>query len=229
MGSQVLRIDFHVHTATSPDSRISVEDLLSAVPASGLDGVAVCDHDRIGLARELASRAPFRVIVGEEVRTTEGELIGYFMDEEVPGGLPPEETIERIRAQGGIVAVPHPFDRYRSSRLWTETLDRIADDLDAVEGLNARNLRAGDDEAAQEWARERGLALVAGSDAHSPGEVGRCWVELPEFEDAQGLLASLGEGVLGGRRSGPLVHVPTVARKRLGRRRRVEDGHDDQV
>jgi predicted metal-dependent phosphoesterase TrpH len=217
-------VDFHVHTCGSRDSGMGPRRVIEAARRAGLDGVAVCDHDSVEVALRLAAHvagssidgAPgFLVIVGEEVRTTGGEIIGYFLSEMVPPGLTPEETVDRILGQGGVVCVPHPFDRFRRSPLNREALERIAPRLHAVEGLNARNLARADDVAARDWASSHGLPCVAGSDAHTYYEIGRARTELPAFDSAVTLLDALPDARLLGGHSNPVVHLVTAVGKRL--------------
>ena len=194
-----------------------------------MDAVAVCDHGTIRGAIEVRRAAEkagvaLLVIVAAEILTGEGEIQGLFLTEEVAGGLTPEETIERIRAQGGLVCIPHPFDRYRTSALDRDALERVADRIDAVEALNARNLRAADDRAAARWAQARGIPVLAGSDAHLPSELGRVRTWMPAFTDAESFRVALPGARVEGRRSSPLVHVPTVLGKRTARIRRRLNG-----
>lgn len=210
-------VDFHVHTAASPDSGIDPIRLIEKARKAGLDGVAVCDHDTVEGALALASAPDLLVIVAEEVKTTEGEIIGYFLTRSIPGGLTPEETVAEILAQDGLVCVPHPFDRYRRSPLSLEALERIAGQVDAIEGLNGRNLSSSDDDAARLWAAERGIPVLAGSDAHTYGEIGRATTRLPAFDSAQSLRAALGSATLEGGHSNPGVHLLTAVRKRAAR------------
>ncbi len=223
------RVDFHTHTGHSADSLLPAGRLLEAAAQRGLAAVAVTDHNSLGgalQAQALVARDPDRfghlvVLPGEEVKTAEGELIGLFLHEPVPHGLSPEETIALIRRQGGLVLVPHPFDRFRGSRLRAAALDRIAGLVDAIEVFNARTTLAADNARARAFAKEHGLVMVAGSDAHVAQEVGNGYVSLrtPPAASPQALLAQLREGVPGGRMSAPLVHAgSTLARwrKRFG-------------
>lgn len=175
----------------------------------GVTCLAVTDHNRIDGALEALALAPFRVIVGEEIRSSEGEIIGLFLNEAIPRGLSPEETCERIKAQGGVVYVPHPFDRFRRSPIRRAALDRIRDRIDALEVFNARNLWPGHDAAAAAYARRWGIACGAGSDAHTPFEVGNAWVEIPDFETPIEFVAALQRGRVRGRHAGPWVHFIT--------------------
>src|SRR5205823_12854641 len=138
----------------------------------GIGALCVTDHN--GLANALAlskmSDLPIRVIPSEEVKTSEGEIIGYFLSELVPKGLSPEETVKRIKGQGGLVGIPHPFDTMRAgSRLQNAALDRLvgAGLVDILEVFNARAARSADNDLALTYAREHSLAMSAGSDAHT--------------------------------------------------------------
>lgn len=217
-GQRPLRVDLHTHTHYSPDGITSPRRFVEACRRRGLDCVAVTDHNTIRGALAVRERADFQVIVGEEIRTAAGEIIALFLEEEVPPGLSPEESIQRVKAQGGLVGVPHPYDRLRVA-LRPEVMARLADRLDFIEGLNARIVFAGDNARAQRFARERALPITAGSDAHSPWELGRCYVEMPPFDGPAGFLAALGEGRLRGRLSSPLVHLWSryaALRRKLG-------------
>ena len=123
------------------------------------------------------------IIVGEEIKTTHGELIAYYVKEEVPPGLSPQETIRRLREQGAVVAIPHPLDSLRNSAMGMANVMEVIDQVDAIEVRNARCVRPQDNLAALKLAQEHGLLETAGSDAHIPFELGYCYVEMPEFED----------------------------------------------
>ncbi len=170
---------------------MSYDAIIKRVKARGLDALAITDHNRIEGAFELAKRAPFPVIIGEEIRTSEGEIIGYFLNEWIPRGLSPEETIGRIRAQGGLVNIPHPFDSVRGSVIKRDALYRVAPLADMIEVLNGRVLRGGENKMAEDYARQLGKPAVAGSDAHIPYEIGTAYIEIEPFTDAQSFLANL--------------------------------------
>jgi len=165
--------------------------------------------------------APFTVIVGEEVLSTGGEIIGYFLSEEIPRRLSPEETIERIKDQGGLVCIPHPFDRFRTrSHLRTEVLENLVSRIDLIEVFNSRTLLLRDSEQALQFARSHGLPGVAGSDAHVLEEIGRCTMEIPEFNDAVQFKQSILQSKIHRRRTTPVVHLYNIRNrliKRLGR------------
>lgn len=207
---RTLKADLHLHTDRSPDSLISVPRLIQECAARGIDCVAVTDHNTIEGALVVREMAPFKAIVGEEVKTREGEIIGFFLSEEIPRGLSPEETVRRIKEQGGLVCIPHPFDRLRREPLRAAARERILPQVDIIETLNARVTFKSDNEKARVLAQERGLALSAGSDAHSPREVGRAYVEMPEFQTPQEFLQALRAGKIVGGLSNPLVHLAST-------------------
>lgn len=210
-----MRVDMHVHTRGSFDSRNDPEAVVERALAQGLDRVCITDHNELSVALELAERYPGRVIVGEEVKTGEGvDVIGLFLEEWIPRGTPARETCQRIRAQGGLVYVPHPFAGGKGGG--GRILPEIEDLVDAVEGFNARIHDPALNERAQAWGRERDLPLGAGSDAHTLAEVGRAYVELPGFDDdPASFLAALRQGTLHGRSSSRLVHVASTLAKLL--------------
>ncbi len=207
------RVDFHIHTFASPDSLTPVQEVLAAARRRELNMVAITDHNTIQGALEARALAPEQVIVGEEIMTTQGELLAYFLKETVPAGLSPEETVARIRAQGGVVAVAHPFDARRKGHWRMEDLQRIAPLVDAIEGLNARCFSRQANLEAQEFAQAWGLPVLAGSDAHSVREVGRVVTVLPRFASAAELKDALTASRLEGRISRPTVMLASLYAK----------------
>ncbi|MFC2015562.1 PHP domain-containing protein [Chloroflexota bacterium] len=214
-----MRIDLHCHTCHSGDSLTSFEGLLHWMDRRSLDKVAVTDHNCFEGAIEFHARAPERFVVGEEIKTAQGELIGLFLEKEIPPGLSVMETIALVRGQGGLVGASHPLDRLRSEALGQDVLESIHEELDFLETFNARVIFPGDNRQAHEMAVRWGLPGSAGSDAHAPFEVGRAYVEMPWYEGKHDFLACLAQGQVGGRLSSPLVHFISTyakARKRLG-------------
>jgi hypothetical protein len=215
----LLKADLHTHTYFSPDALTSPEKYVQTCLKRRINCVAVTDHNDIGGALAVQKLASFRVIIGEEVESLEGEIIGLFLREEVPAGLSPEESVRRIKDQGGLVCVPHPFDRFRREHLAEAALMRILPQVDIIEALNARTTLRADNERASRFAQEHGLAMSAGSDAHSPRELGRVCVEMPDFDGPQEFLQALRQGRILGRVSSPLVHLFSRwarLRRRLG-------------
>jgi hypothetical protein len=214
-----MRVDLHCHTCYSRDSLTTYDELLHAMDRHGLDKVAITDHNIIAGAREFYARAPDRFLVGEEIKTTHGEMIALFIEEKIPPGLSPQATIARVHAQRGLIGAPHPLARLRSEALGRRTLEAIHEQLDFLEVFNARISFARDNRLARELAVRWGLPGSAGSDAHAPSEVGRAYIEISPFDDPASFLDSLAQGQIGGRLSSPLVHFfSTYAkwRKRLG-------------
>ncbi len=208
-----IKVDLHVHTCYSHDCLLSLEDLVAAAVRRGLGALAVLDHNEIEGALALSKRAPFPVIVGEEVYTAEGEVAGLFLQERVPPGLSLEQAIARIKEQGGLLYIPHPFDRYRSSALGEPALMRILDQVDVIEVLNARALYQADNEKAMQFAGAHGIPGGAGSDGHTPGEIGQAYVEMEPFVGKDDFLRSLSQARVGGGVSSPHVHLYTTLAK----------------
>ncbi len=167
-------IDLHCHTDASFDSLASPESVVRAAASRGLTNVAITDHDRIDGALRARDAAPegLTVIVGEEVRTLEGDLICVFLERPVPSGSPVLEAIAAARDQGALVGIPHPFDRHRASLLMNPDLEELAERVDWIETWNARLVDRRGNERAATFAREHGLPGIAVSDAHSILEVG---------------------------------------------------------
>lgn len=213
-----LKCDLHAHTAYSPDSLTSLETFLDTCQRKGLDRVAVTDHNTITGALQLKELDPERIIVGEEIATTQGELIAYFITQPIPPKLPPLETIARVHAQGGVVGVPHPLDRIRREAMGRVALLPLQDELDFLEVFNSRCLFRGDNRAARILAQELSLYMTGGSDAHSPWELGRGLTILPPFDSPQTFLESLSQAEVRGRRSPIWIHF-TSSYARFARRR----------
>lgn len=213
-----VRVDMHLHTRRSFDCLCDPERVLATARSRGIDRICVTDHDEIAAALELRARHPEHVIVGEEVKTAERvDVIGLYLHERIPRGTPARETCLRIREQGGIVYIPHPFVGRKGAG--ERFLAGVEDLVDAVEGFNGRAHVARLNQRAVDWAEARGLPVGAGSDAHSLLEVGRTYVETPPFQDdAQAFLAALRRGRIHGQLSSWGVHLLSTwakVRKRL--------------
>jgi predicted metal-dependent phosphoesterase TrpH len=186
--------DLHLHTSWSHDCSIDVDELLDHAEAEGLGAIAVTDHNVFGGAQEAVERARGRrliVIPGEEVKTAEeGEVIGLFLREEIPRGMSFGETIAAIRAQGGLVYVPHPFDRLHAIP-GPATLHRHLAEIDVLEVYNARLLFEAYNDEALRFARKYNLTPGAGSDAHVLAGVGTGAVRMRRFSGPEEFLVSL--------------------------------------
>jgi predicted metal-dependent phosphoesterase TrpH len=185
---------------------MTLDEVVEAALARGLGALAITDHDAVEGALALSRMAPFPVIVGEEVDVGDGEIIGLFLQELIPPKLGPVQTIARIRAQGGLVYIPHPFDSHRYP-VPEGVLLSLRHEVDAVEVLNARVTVPAFNERAARFAQDHGILGGAGSDAHTPGEIGRAYVEMEPFVDRDSFLTSLARGRIAGRESGRYVHV----------------------
>jgi len=203
---RLIRVDLHNHTYYSPDSILSPRRFVYEARRRGLDVVAVTDHNTIRGALAVRELSEKPVIIGEEIKSTDGEILGLFLSEQVPKGLAASETIARIKEQGGLVGVPHPFDSLRSA-LKEDVMLTLIGQIDFIEALNARMVFSTHNEKARDFAASHTLPTSAGSDAHSPWEVGRCYVEMPRFEGPRDFIAALGQGRLKGRLSTPFVHL----------------------
>ncbi len=208
------RTDIHLHTCYSPDSLTPLAGLASRCTRLHMDCIAVTDHNTIQGALALRQIAPFSVIVGEEIRTTGGDIIGLFLTQAIPKNLTPLEAVHAVKAQGSLVSVPHPFDRMRSSVITPAALEEVLPYADMLETFNARNTNPRHDDMASQLAARRGLPGIAVSDAHTLREVGRTYMELPDHDGTpQGFLAALRQATPVCRRSSPLVHLASTYAK----------------
>jgi predicted metal-dependent phosphoesterase TrpH len=206
----LLKADLHLHSEYSIDCSMPLEKIIERCQEVEVNCIALCDHGTAEGALKLREIAPFKVIVAEEVLTPYGEIMGMFLKETIPSGLSVAEVISRIRAQGGLVCIPHPFDSFRHSALKSQVIEEIVDQIDIFEVLNARGILARDSKKAEAFAAEHGLVRSAGSDAHTLREIGNAYVEMPEFEGRDDFLEALKKGKISGRRSSPLIHFASL-------------------
>jgi len=184
----------------SGDSTTTPDEIEQAVVESGLDILCITDHNATRGALELAERLDCRVVVGEEVKTHAGEIIGLFLSERIPFGLPAVEVAQRIRDQGGLVYIPHPFDPLRNCLRKEVLVDLVELGLvDALEGRNGKTSLESLNQRAVDFARDAGLVVGGGSDAHVPEALGAAYSEMPDFDGTPaGFLASLAVGSVKG-------------------------------
>ena len=213
-----MRLDLHVHTRFSKDSHSPIASVVNHCQNAGLGLVAITDHNNIQGALEVRSAAPFQVIIGEEIKSAAGDIIGLFLQEQIPGGLPAAETAQLVKEQGGLVLVPHPFCRMRPTALGLRSLLEILPLVDLIEGFNSHAVLPGDNDRGERFAREHSLPTVACSDAHSALELGRTFTEVPaeEFDGTpEGLLRAVRLGRMVGKYPNPfLLMAPGYARLR---------------
>jgi predicted metal-dependent phosphoesterase TrpH len=162
-----MNVEFHCHTIYSKDSLTRPQDLVGTCRRKGIDRVVVTDHNTIVGARAAHALDPQRVIVGEEIMTTRGEILAAFVTEEIPKGLTPKETLRRLKDQGAFISVSHPFDRWRSGAWQEEYLLEILPDVDAIEVYNSRCMLPRFNRAARQFVEKHHLAGTVGSDAHA--------------------------------------------------------------
>jgi predicted metal-dependent phosphoesterase TrpH len=198
---EIIRMDLHLHTRGSWDSLSDPEAVLARARAQGLHRIAITDHNRLEVALEMAERHPEAVIPGEEVKTAEGiDVIGLYLQSEIPKGTPAQETCRRIRAQGGIVYLPHPYAAGKGGS--GRFAEELAPQVDVVEVFNARLRSRAANRKGGELARRHGKRVGAGSDAHTVGEVGNGQVIVPWHpNEPAALLKALEDAQVEGRRA----------------------------
>ena len=205
--SSQFSLEFHSHTLASRDSLLRPADLVTAARRKGIDRVVVTDHNSIAGARAAQRLDPERVIVGEEIMTTRGEILAAYVTEEIPAGLSPQETIRRLREQGAFISVSHPFDRFRAGG-WDEAdLMDILPFVDAIEVFNSRCMLRRFNVEAGEFSRRNGIPGTVGSDAHAAFELGRSLLLVEPFEDPDEMRVVVPRGVPQVRWSPPWFHL----------------------
>ncbi len=209
----MLKCDLHLHSNRSSDCNMSLDTIIQTCLRRGINCIALTDHNTISAALELQRLAPFTVIPGEEIKTTEGEIIGLFLTDEIPRGKSPGATVEEIHRQGGVVYIPHPFDRVRRSVLRRAALMEVLDQVDVIEVYNSRISFRRDVEEAQRFALDHGKLQGAGSDSHIWWELGNSYVEMSEFEDRDSFLSSLAQGTIHGKLTSPAAHFASSLTK----------------
>jgi len=183
----MVRIDLHTHSIKSPDGSITA-DQYHKILKSKLDCVAITDHNRIDFAVKMqAELGKDKIIVGEEINTNQGEIIGLFLTELVEPNQDIGVTIQKIKAQGGLVYIPHPFETVRSG-ITKETLGNIKDSVDIIEGANGRAFFQNFGVQAHSWARIHNIPSLASSDAHRAKALGKTYSEIIEVPTADSLV-----------------------------------------
>ncbi len=206
----MLKADFHIHTRYSMDCNMSLEEIINRCLETGINCIAIADHGTVKGALEMQKLAPFSVIAAEEILTPHGEIMGMFLKEDIPSGLSIEQAISNIKAQGALVCLPHPFDPLRGLRLDSKRLEALAQQIDIIEVFNARSPFPLSQNKVQSFATKYGIPGTAGSDSHTPDEIGSTYVEMPEFNGRDDFLQVIGKGKMSKHRSSPLVHLNTT-------------------
>lgn len=210
------KLDLHTHSYGSPDGALQLRDYHYFLQNGLLDYIAITDHGRIDAAMHLQQELGElgqRIIIGEEIMTTAGELIGLYLREAIPHGLTPEETVKAIHAQGGLVYLPHPFETVRSGMQMAD-LTQIAGNIDVVETRNGRAIFQNRGSLAKRWAGEHNLPGAASSDAHGRFGWGYTYSVIAEAPTAKNLAKQLGTAKYSTRTVGMGVVYPKLNRLR---------------
>jgi predicted metal-dependent phosphoesterase TrpH len=213
------KVDLHTHSVASPDGGITVDQYHQALRTRLLDAIAITDHNRIDFAQKLQEKLGDAIIVGEEIMTTAGEIIGLFLGSVVKPGLTPQETIKQIKEQDGIVYIPHPFETVRKG-LHPSVLDEIVDHIDVIEVCNGRAFFQNKSEQAVVWARINAKISAASSDAHGSKGLGPTYTSVSEMPTRDNLLGLLDNGIpMTGRPAVRALLYPKLNRLRKKARR----------
>jgi predicted metal-dependent phosphoesterase TrpH len=203
--TNLIKIDLHCHSEASHDCETPLQTIIDRCHTTGIHVQAITDHNQIWGAvklKELTQDDPtLTIIVGEEISSREGEIIGLFLTERIAPGLSAEETVKQIKAQGGLVLVPHGFDPFKRYRLRPESLGRIAKHVNIIEVFNAHISQPSFNQTALVWADKHHKLKSAGTDAHTAAHIGSAWVETPrsDIRSPEDLLIALSAGKINGK------------------------------
>jgi predicted metal-dependent phosphoesterase TrpH len=202
----LLQVEFHCHTVFSKDSLTQPRNLVAACRRKGIDRVVVTDHNTTAGALTAQAMDPERVIVGEEIMTTCGEILAAYVREEIPKGLTPQETIRRLKDQAAFISVSHPFDTLRKGGWKEPDLLEILPEVDAIEVYNSRCMNPRFNREARQFAEKHNIAGTVGSDAHVTFELGRSLMSLEPFDSPEELRKMIRSGIPKVRWSPPWIH-----------------------
>lgn len=201
-----VNVDLHCHTVASPDGGLTETDIRKMLEIGSLDVIAVADHNVIHEAVRLQKIFGNQIIIGEEIMTTDGEIIGLFLEKVVQPGLSPKQTVEEIKKQNGIVYIPHPFEKARSG-ISAKSLDAIAKQVDIIEVINGRSFSKKAQKLAAEWAKQNNVAAFASSDAHGRIGWGKVHTELSERPSRSNLVGLAESGRVCGKKNGYISYL----------------------
>ena len=208
-----MKADFHIHTRYSMDCEMELEDIIERCQKMEIDCIAITDHGTVEGALKMQEIAPFKVIVGEEILTDYGEIMGMFLQETIPSNISVNEAISRIKDQGGLVCLPHPFDPLRGLTMDLEEVDKLAPSFDIVEVFNARSPINSTADKALDYALRHEIPATAGSDSHTLGEIGRTFVEIDDFDTPDQLIEVLKNGRISQHKASIFVHIISTITK----------------
>ena len=220
MTPKLISAEFHCHSNYSPDSLVTLEEIIKTCRSKGIGKIAITDHGRMAGAFKAHQMEPDLVVVSEEILTSEGEILAYFMTDEIPDDLPPLEVVKRLKDQGAFISVAHPFDPWRGASWKMGTLEKLVPFLDGVEAFNARCFDPTFNEKAGVFANEHGLAWMVGSDAHSVPEIGQAVLQLPNFNSADELRQAVKSAGFSGELSSKMVRLHSTVAKVVNKFRR---------
>jgi len=209
----MIKVWFHLHSEYSSDSCLKLKKILELAEKNNIKAVILTDHNNLVPQDEIAKIKRIRVILGEEVKTADGEIIGVFLKQKIEPNLSIEETIKKIKEQNGIVIVPHPFDRFRREVIKKEALFRVIEQIEVVEIFNARNLLNSDNKKAKEFAEKYNKVAIVGSDAHSIFEIDKALIELGDFSGPLDFLERLKTAKFYTKKSSLFVHLLSAINK----------------
>jgi predicted metal-dependent phosphoesterase TrpH len=195
MKGSLYKIDLHTHSIISQDGGITAAEYEKILQSGELDCIAITDHNETSFARIMQKKLGDRIIIGEEISTKEGEVIGLYLKETIPGGIGIDEAIASIKHQGGLVYIPHPFEKFRKG-LRSATMNRIATDIDIVESFNGRGKFRGKPMLAQQFALKNSIPQAASSDAHGFKGLGHTSSAINEFPNQKTLTPLLEAAIL---------------------------------
>jgi predicted metal-dependent phosphoesterase TrpH len=219
-----INCELHCHTFHSPCSSLSFDKIIKECRRKKIDALAITDHNTITGALEFSDYAPenLRIIISEEVATEEGEVIGYFIKENIKKGKSLLYTIEAIKEQGGLVSIPHPFDSLRRGTIFADSLEKYTDNIDMIEVFNSRMLFNSANKKALKFASKHNLTPVCGSDAHIAYEVGKSILKIKPFTTASEFKRNLEKSVIQGIKSPLFVHFFTIYNKYVKNRNKPQ-------
>ncbi len=195
MNNKQYKVDLHTHSIISPDGGIRAEQYEKLLEQGVLDCIAITDHNETRFARVLQEKFEEKIIVGEEITTTDGEMIGLFLEKVIPSGLTAKQTAAAIHEQGGLVLIPHPFEIFRKG-IQRSVLEKIAEEIDIMEVFNGRGRFRGKSTEAESFANEFHLTKAASSDAHGYKGIGKTFSVVNKIPDRNSLKQLLQEGTV---------------------------------
>jgi len=214
------KLDLHTHSQASPDGSLRARDYRTMLASGRLDCIAVTDHNRIDFAQALQAELGEHIIVGEEITTLTGEILGLYLTEVIPAGLSAKETVDRIHQQGGLVYIPHPFETVRQG-LNAADLEAIAKQVDIIETRNGRTLQ-NRGQAATEWASAHSVPGAASSDAHGLHGWGNTHTIVAKPPTRHNILAQLHTATYSTKSTGVIGRIYPKLNRLLGTRRHAK-------